>query len=154
VLNGFDYVYVVTSVAERRVAEGGGVRVERLESPVSTSIDSIVVPQVRTADAVGRVWVVPNPYRGSAPWDRPPVPGDPFGRHVDFLGLPSGRSTIRIWTVAGDLVAQVEHDGSTGDGQASWNLISRNGQETASGIYLFTVDSSLGQQTGRFVIVR
>jgi hypothetical protein len=73
---------------------------------------------------------------------------------VDFLGLPSGRSTIRIWTVAGDLVAQVEHDGSTGDGQASWNLISRNGQETASGIYLFTVDSSLGQQTGRFVIVR
>jgi len=82
------------------------------------------------------------------------VPGDPFRRHVDFCGLPKARCTIRIYTVAGDLVAQLDHDGSGGDGQASWDLISRNGQETASGIYLFAVDSPVGQSIGRFVVIR
>jgi hypothetical protein len=73
---------------------------------------------------------------------------------VDFCGLPRSPSTIRIYTVAGDLVARVDHDGSGGDGQASWNLISRNGQEIESGVYLFTVDSPLGQSIGRFVVIR
>jgi exopolysaccharide biosynthesis protein len=40
------------------------------------------------------------------------------------------------------------------DGQARWNLISRNGQDVVSGIYLFVVDSEQGQQRGKFVIVR
>ena len=40
------------------------------------------------------------------------------------------------------------------DGQARWNLISRNGQDVVSGIYLFTVDSPLGRSTGRFVVIR
>jgi hypothetical protein len=40
------------------------------------------------------------------------------------------------------------------DGQARWNLISRNGQDVASGIYLFVVESDQGQQRGKFVIVR
>jgi len=40
------------------------------------------------------------------------------------------------------------------DGQARWNLISRNGQDVVSGIYLFTVDSSEGTQRGKFVIIR
>jgi hypothetical protein len=70
------------------------------------------------------------------------------------MGLPRARATIKIWTVAGDLVAQIVHDGSAGDGQASWNLISRNGQDVESGIYLFTVDSALGKNTGKFVVIR
>ena len=40
------------------------------------------------------------------------------------------------------------------DGQASWNLISRNGQEVVSGIYLFTVRGGAGTQQGKFVIIR
>jgi len=35
-----------------------------------------------------------------------------------------------------------------------WNLISRNGQDVESGVYLFTVDSALGHQIGRFVLIR
>ncbi len=154
VLNGFDYLYVVTSVAKRIVQVGSATRIERLESPLVTSIDSVVVPHLAARKDAARVWVVPNPYRAHAPWDRPPVAGDPFGRHVDFFGLPRARSTIRIYTVAGDLVAQLDHDGRDGDGQASWNLISRNGQDVESGIYLFTVDSTLGHFTGRFVLIR
>jgi hypothetical protein len=40
------------------------------------------------------------------------------------------------------------------DGQARWNLISRNGQDVVSGIYLFTVNSDQGVQRGKFVIIR
>jgi len=154
VMNGFDYLYMVTTLIERAPPTGGGQTLERLETPIIAALDSMVTPHFGSrSDAMG-VWVVPNPFRAHAPWDRPPVPGDPFGRHVDFCGLPRSRCTIRIYTVAGDLVAQVDHDGSGGDGQASWNLISRNGQETESGIYLFTVDSPVGQSIGRFVVIR
>jgi hypothetical protein len=100
------------------------------------------------------VHVVPNPFRAHADWDRPQTIGDPLTRHVDFVGLPRAIATIRIWTLAGDLVDQLDHDGRGGDGEAPWDLVSRNGQDIASGIYLFTVDSSLGRATGRFVVIR
>jgi hypothetical protein len=96
------------------------------------------------------------------------------------MGLPAGRWTIKIFTVAGDLVevikstdpvndalrASVTDDNgitrpgfnrqqdTANDGEARWNLISRNGQDVVSGIYLFTVESSQGTQRGRFVIIR
>jgi hypothetical protein len=155
VLNGFDYVYFVATVYERRYQVlPDQVRLDIIESPFTPSYERRVAPQ-RAASASGsRVWVVPNPFRGAADWDNPPVLGNPLTRHVDFMGLPKTRCTIKVWTVSGDFVAQIDHDGSGGDGQAAWNLVSRNGQEVSSGIYLFTVDSSLGQQMGRFVIVR
>lgn len=153
--NGFDYVYVVTSVYELRVSGGPqGAEISVLESPIIASFDDRVTPQASTQDRKDAVWVVPNPFRGAAAWDRPQAFGDPLPRHIDFMGLPSGRSVIKIWTVAGDLVARLDHDGAGNDGQASWDLISRNGQDIESGIYLFTVESSLGTQRGRFVVVR
>jgi hypothetical protein len=145
-----------------------------------------VTPQAGT-QPVGGVWVVPNPYRGysdiarrPSSWDLTPNASDPTGTHVDFMGLPSGNWKIRIYTVAGDLVAELHSDDAvnadlrpavTGpdgqtrpgfnrqqdnanDGQARWNLISRNGQDVVSGIYVFVVESDQGQQRGRFVIIR
>jgi hypothetical protein len=154
-LNGFDYLYVVTTVGERAVKLTPTLTVmQRFESPIVSSIDSMTTPRAPAADASGGVWVVPNPFRAHVEWDRPPVAGDTFGRHVDFMGLPRARSTIRVYTVAGDLVWQADHDGSGGDGEARWNLISRNGQDVESGIYLFTVESDLGHQVGRFVVIR
>jgi hypothetical protein len=40
------------------------------------------------------------------------------------------------------------------DGEARWNLISRNGQDIVSGIYIFVVESSQGTQRGKFVVIR
>jgi len=100
------------------------------------------------------VHVVPNPYRARVPWDRRPVLGDAPSTHINFVNLPRAPATIQIWTLAGDLVAQIVHDGRNDNGEAEWNLISRNGQDVASGVYLFTVISSLGQQVGRFVVIR
>lgn len=154
VLDGFDYHYAVTTLAVRDTVQGGVPRIETLESPFRAVFGDIVRPRAEARDDVSNVRVVPNPYRGGAAWDRRPVPGDVFARHLDFVGLPRTRSTIKVWTVAGDLVAQIEHDGRGGNGQASWDLISRNGQDVVSGLYLFTVDSPAGQTTGRFVVIR
>ena len=134
------------------------------------------------------MWVVPNPYRGVAniqqrpsAWDLTPNGTDPTGTHIDFYGLPDGAWTIKIFTLAGDLVQTLRstdavdastrtatvidshgqrHDNVTrqqdtaGDGQARWNLISRNGQDVVSGIYLFSVDSHRGVERGKFVLIR
>jgi hypothetical protein len=86
------------------------------------------------------------------------------------MGMPPGHWTLRIFTLAGDLVEELHstdpinrsqrptrpnlQQDSAQDGQARWNMLSRNGQEVASGIYLFAVESSQGTQVGKFVIIR
>lgn len=114
-------------------------------------------------------------------WDLIPNGTDPTGTHIDFFGLPSGPWTIKIFTLSGDLVATLnwndainaslrtasvqDSQGNTNpnvtlqqdtanDGQARWNLISRNGQDVVSGIYLFACESSRGTERGKFVIIR
>ena len=155
VLNGFDYAYVVTTVLARDVDVGRGfVRTDYFMSPFTPVFNQIIEPHATAQARSGAAWVVPNPFRASETWDRPPVLGDPLTRHLDFMGLPRALATIKIWTVAGDHVATIVHDGSGGDGEAAWDLVSRNGPEVESGIYLFTVDSSLGHQVGKFIVIR
>ena len=150
------------------------------------AVEAGISPQ--SAERQEQVWVVPNPYRGvhniqarPSAWDLTPNASDPTGTHIDFLGLPDGQWTIKIYTLAGDLVNTLSwndavdastrsatvidskgqlHTNTTqqqdtpGDGQARWNLISRNGQDVVSGIYLFTVSSKRGTERGKFVIIR
>lgn len=153
-LDGFDYHYVVTAIMRETPSPASTHPPIEYESPFVASFGDRVVPHAAARSEAGRVWVVPNPYRARAAWERQPVPGDVFTRHIDFMGMPRSRATVRIYTLAGDLVAMVDHDGSGGNGQASWNLISRNGQDVESGVYLFTVSSPLGHQVGRFVLMR
>ena len=53
----------------------------------------------------------------------------------------------------GDELEDQDEDTSS-DGEARWNLISRNGQDVVSGIYLFTVQSRRGTERGKFIIIR
>jgi hypothetical protein len=155
VLNGFDYQYEVTAFIRGHPNDNRALPAVDLEGPFTPSFDTRVSPHAAATSPGERApWVAPNPYRASAPWERQPVYGDPFTRHVDFFGLPRALCRIRIYTLAGDFVTQINHDGSRGDGQASWNLISRNGQDVASGVYLFTVESAFGHTTGKFVLLR
>ena len=152
---GADYNYVVTSfVRAHAPSDTLPSRFAEREGPFVPDYAQLVTPHTAASAGPPRAWVAPNPYRGQADWERPPVPGDPFTRHLDFLGLPQERCMIRVYTLAGDLVVSLDHDGTQGDGQASWNLINRNGQDVASGIYLFTVDGPSGHQVGKFVLMR
>ena len=88
---------------------------------------------------------------------QPPSRSDPTGVRVMFNNLPAAHNRITIYTASGDLVATIDHDGHHDGGAASWNLISRNRQEVASGIYLYVVESDDARFEpfrGRFVVVR
>jgi len=106
------------------------------------------------------IYVYPNPATREALAEfqqQPASKDDPTGVRVMFNNLPAARNLISIFTASGDLVATVEHDGLHDLGSASWNLVSRNGQEVVSGIYLYTVqsdDSRFEDFHGRFVVIR
>ncbi len=178
VQNGFIYFYSVTAKDSNDIGLCDPRRC--LEGRRSAVEADAVVPQVGTRPK-GGVWVVPNPYRGRAQWDLTPNATDPTGTHIDFLGMPPGPWTLKIFTVSGDLVQTLRSgdpvneslrgpvlDPATGqsrpgynlqqdspnDGQARWNLITRSGQDVVSGIYLYTVESKEGTQVGRFVVIR
>jgi len=163
VLNGFLYFYSVTAFD----STGRGAQVAKQEGRQAAVESQGVVPQGSTVVAAsgGKPYVVPNPYRGRSDWDLHPTASDPTGTHIDFFNLPDDWSQIRIYTVSGDLVQVIrptdlqpnghaQHE-LAGDGQASWSLVSRNGQDVVSGIYLFSVISGArGTTQGRFTVIR
>jgi len=158
VLNGFVYFYAVTAFDMNLLDEANPVTGEReqfsLECPRTASETQAVVPRKEAVPSSGKVFVVPNPYYGSAAWDLTPNAKDPTGTHVDFMNLPRGPWTIHIYTLAGDLVRTIKNDGSSDVGQAKWDLVTRKGQDVASGVYIYCVESRYGSQVGKFVILR
>jgi len=92
------------------------------------------------------VLAVPNPYRGSEVWDQPGQ------SEVHFINLPS-TAKIRIYTAAGDLVRELNHNDKVRDFER-WDLKNGAGQAVASGIYMYRVESSLFHFQSRLVIIR
>jgi hypothetical protein len=99
-------------------------------------------------------YVVPNPYVASASFEPERFAVSGRGeRRLEFRGLPS-RCTIRIFTVRGELVQTLHHDGSRA-GYVSWNLRTKDNLEVAPGLYLFHVDGrDLGSHIGKFAIIK
>ncbi len=158
VLNGFVYFYSVSAFDINDTGDMDPISGEPekfiLECRHVASESQAAIPGTNPVEKEGEVYVVPNPYYGSAAWDLTPNPRDPTGTHVDFMNLPTGEWTIKVYTVAGDLVRVLENDGSQNIGQVRWDLVSRNGQDVVSGLYLYTVESRFGTQIGKFVILR
>ena len=92
-----------------------------------------------------RVGVVPNPFREREAWDH----GE---NELHFINLPA-RATIKIYTVAGDLVAQLEHADTVRD-FARWDLKNQNGRDVASGIYMYRIEAGSFTFQDRFIIIR
>lgn len=93
-----------------------------------------------------RVRVVPNPYRGREVWDQPSA------NEIHFINLPD-RATIRIYTVAGDLVREITHADPVRDFER-WDLLNASGRAVASGIYLYRVETDRFEFQDRFVVIR
>ena len=108
------------------------------------------------------VAVYPNPYRID---DRYSSNGfenrfsdlyEERARSIYFANIPN-RCTISIYSLDGDLIRRLEHNESSGSSQPSvarFDMINRNDQAIVSGIYYWVVESDMGKQIGKLVILR
>ena len=73
--------------------------------------------------------------------------------NIGFYGLPE-KCTIRIFSYAGQLIETIERNNNPVY-STEWFLVTRNGQEIASGIYLYVVTTPEGEKaTGKFIIIK
>jgi len=160
VKNGLPYFYAIVAY-DHIYSKGTPLAIGLIDTPVANFV--YVVPQSAAQPAASfeekNVFVVPNPVTAEnmAPWRLDPNDTDPSGEKAEFRNLPKCRSVVKIFTVAGDLVQTLRHDGSGGNGTLPWNLISRNGQTVTSGIYLFSVepeDKRFTRVIGKFVVIQ
>ena len=163
--NGFVYFYAVTATEHVPASDGSGI-VAMGGGALPSGGFVMGVPRAEAADpdrpeTMGReIYAYPNPATREALAEfqaMEPNADDPTGVRISFVNLPACRNTINIFTLAGDLVQTIDHDGTGGDGQAYWNMVSRNGQEVVSGIYLYLVrpeDGRFEHTIGKFVIIR
>ncbi len=99
--------------------------------------------------------VVPNPYLANALWE----PKNPYSsgrgpRSIHFTHLPN-KCTIRIFTVNGELVKEIEHESNLSDGAAEWNLLTKDNLSASYGIYIYHVDApGIGSKAGKFAIIK
>jgi hypothetical protein len=168
--NGFIYFYSVTATDHARLPADND---ENIDLPVGEGLGgdpgssfTHTTPGTvsQTAEERARegvnIYVYPNPATRDALEEYQelfPNGDDPTGVRVTFTNLPRARNTVSIYTVSGDLVQTIQHDGTNGVGHVSWNLMSRNGQEIVSGVYLYAVqsdDSRFEDFIGKFVVVR
>ncbi len=167
---GMHYFYSVTAMDHLRVIENGVLvgYAEGLSGDPSSGF-VYTVPQSASQPTwdydPDQVYVVPNPASAEtmAPWALEANNDDPTGLKVEFRHLPAAVCTIRIYSLAGDLVNTINHDRmedlGNGDyastGTSTWDLVSRNGQDVASGVYIFSVEAEgFDTKVGKFVVIR
>lgn len=104
---------------------------------------------------IEKIAVVPNPYVVAASWEeKSPFRFGRGERKIYFIHLPQ-KCTIRIYTTRGYLVDELVHESTADDGQEAWNLLNKNGQDIAYGVYVFHVDApGVGEKVGKFAVIK
>jgi hypothetical protein len=131
-------------------------RVDYAAAPAYARLEIVPIPAAYADTAVAlNVKVVPNPYIIANEWQQT------FDqRRLRFINLPAD-CVIRVFTLNGDLIRMIRHvdtseGGVAGDlgGDEWWDLLSDNRQLIASGVYIFHIQSDVGEQVGKFVLIR
>ncbi|MBI5463640.1 MAG: T9SS type A sorting domain-containing protein [Ignavibacteriales bacterium] len=150
VQRGFAYFYYVTAYDDgTQNWEEPGVSLEsgkywnmmQRTQPVHPYLTKVPVP------TLANIKVVPNPYHDlSVQYN---YPGEP--NKIMFINIPPV-CTIKIYTMTGDLVKTLHH--TDGTSEEPWNQVTEYNQLVYSGVYLYVVQSDMGNKVGKFVIVR
>ncbi|MCX8009669.1 MAG: hypothetical protein N3A61_00820, partial [Ignavibacteria bacterium] len=165
-LNGWQYVFSVTAFDKGDVENN----LEILEiSPLVNAVRVVPGTPAASSDDV-EVGVYPNPYYAKAIWDG----SSERQRKIYFYNLPQ-ECDITIYTLSGDIVATLHHDKNynasdiqwfqtyskegkqiLSGGEHAWDLITKNDQAIATGLYLFTVkDKANGKiKRGKFLVIK
>ncbi len=160
-------VYAITAFDTGDPATG----LTSLESSKNENRTPVIPGSPPVEDASAPVSVYPNPYRARALWDG----SSQRERMLWFTHLPS-EATIKIYTLSGDLVDEIEHEATTYEGadvrnlsqrvnanrvvmpggEHAWDLISSHDQAIATGMYVFTVKNlQTGKvQVGKFLVIK
>lgn len=133
----------------------------------------VFFPGTTAKNNMNNIYVIPNPYIGRSKFDGRRE-GDNKGdksRRIWFVNLPE-RCKIRIYTLAGDLVQEIDHEGAyqadiitvskaatqgiSASGMHDWDLLSKNRQIIAPGVYLYSVENKADKKikVGKFVIIK
>lgn len=113
-----------------------------------TNVNAKALVTARTpAENALNVKVFPNPFRLVSGL---PTAGEE--NSIVFTNLPAV-CTIRIYTVSGDLVKTLEHN-NPNSGEEVWDQLSDSRQKTAAGIYLYTVESDVGNAKGTILLIK
>jgi len=102
-----------------------------------------------------KIKVVPNPYAASALWE----PQNPYTsgrgpRELHFTHLPA-KCRIRIFTVDGELVKEINHDSPYNDGAEIWDMLSKDKLSISYGIYIYQVEApGIGTKIGKFAVIK
>jgi hypothetical protein len=104
-----------------------------------------VVPATR--DDLSHVHTVPDPYYVTNAFERTTE-----GKVIQFVNLPA-ECIIRIYSASGILVALLEHHSGTFGGSERWNVLNRNNQVVASGVYFYHIEAGDARRVGRFMVV-
>jgi len=169
-LNGWQYLYAVTAFDRGDSAN----RLPSLESSKLKSLLRVIPGTLPNSNKSTGIGIYPNPYYAKAYWDG--SSGGERNRKIIFYNLPA-RCEIRIYTLAGDIIATIDHDAATyngsdiewftkfetlrappqfSGGEHAWDLISRYDQAIATGLYLVSVkDNETGDvRIGKFLVVK
>ena len=165
-LNGWQYVYSVSAFDSGDPQNN----VESLESSRLQNARRIIPGTPANSNPSTEIGVYPNPYYANAAWDGK----SERTRKIYFYNLPS-KCEIRIYTMAGDAVAMLQHDAANykgediqwfdtyadgtqqfSGGEHAWDLITTHDQAIATGLYLFTVEDMETKEIkrGKFAIVK
>ncbi|MEW5700667.1 MAG: hypothetical protein AB1792_00325 [Candidatus Zixiibacteriota bacterium] len=172
-ITAFDYGDPVKSLPSLEITPGQ-CRVDGLPIYSADVVEAYWDSGGARHDSV-RVMVYPNPYKisfldadghrtsyyeqgyeGTVGQRSSGQPLDERDRRIHFINVPHD-ARIRIYTLDGDLVRTLDHPDENLSGYSSkisWDVVSRNTQAVTSGIYIYRVDSKLGSQVGKIVIIK
>jgi hypothetical protein len=109
--------------------------------PAGTHVGTVV------DNAMSGIRAVPNPYLNQSGFEL-----NQFNRVIRFVNLPNVKTTIRLFTLNGDLIRTIVKD----DPAASilpWDLQNDEGIPVASGIYIYHVDAvGIGTRVGKVAV--
>ncbi len=107
------------------------------------------IDEAKMKSELDLIRVVPNPFVVTSGFDTV------RDRHeIHFTRLPL-QCTIKIFTLAGELVKTITHNSDVnGASFERWDLKTEFGSEVAYGVYLYHVDSPAGTKMGKIAIMR
>jgi len=114
------------------------------------------VNEEKATNELDQIRVVPNPYVVTnvlEPLDRQ-NPRDRGPRRIYFDKLPA-TCKIKIYTLTGELVKEIDHESAFDNGQEFWDLTTKDNFPIAYGVYVYHIDAGkIGEKIGRLAIIK